>query len=67
MHRFAELDMITLSTYMNANGARVSYYSGEMDRHLKAVQEKFDFLVHMQNYQPLVIQEIEKKVQMALD
>lgn len=31
LHRFAELKMITLSTYMNANGARVSYYSGEME------------------------------------
>ena len=35
LHRFAELKMITVSTYLNANGARVSYYSGEMEQHLK--------------------------------
>ena len=42
LHRFAELNLIQMQTYLNANGARVSYYSGEIDKHLKLVQEKFD-------------------------
>ena len=37
MHRFAELEMCTLQTYLNQNGSRVSYISGSLDKHLKLV------------------------------
>ena len=50
LHRFAEMEMITVSTYLNANGSRVSYFSGEIDKHLKTVQEKFDSLSQIQSY-----------------
>ena len=37
LHRFAEKKMITISTYLNANGSRVAYFSGEIDKQLKEV------------------------------
>jgi len=37
LHRFAELNMVTMQTYLNANGSRVTYFSGEIDKQLKAV------------------------------
>ena len=38
-----------------------------MEQHLKPVQEKFESVSLLQDYQPIVIQEIQKKVQTALD
>ena len=35
--RFAALDMVKMQTYLNANGSRVTYFSGEVDKQLKAV------------------------------
>ena len=44
LHRFAYLNMIKKQTYLNQNGSIVTYFSGEMDKQLKAVQENFDKL-----------------------
>lgn len=58
--------MINLQTYLNANGSRVSYFSGSMDQ-LKDFAGTIEQLSSIQQYSTSVIGEIEKKVQNALD
>lgn len=66
LHRFAELDICTLSTYLSDNGSRLYYVSGKIDKHLAAVRENLEMLIFWQNYQPQVIQKIESMVQVAI-
>lgn len=49
LHRFASLGFVDLQTYLNANGSRISYISGQMEK-LKIVQENLDFIVNLQQY-----------------
>jgi len=65
-HRFAALNQITMQTYLNANGSRVSYFSGKMDQ-LKSVQESIELVSQLLQYQPAIIQEIERKIQLTLE
>ena len=66
LHRFSSLGQITMQTYLNANGSRVSYFSGQMDQ-LKSVQDSIELVSQLLQYQPASIGEIERKVQLAIE